>query len=470
MKNARTRIQAFGGFLTAMILPNIGAFIAWGLITAMFIPAGWMPNKHLALLKTPMITYLLPLLIGYTGGELVYGKRGGVVGAIVTIGSVVSANIPMFAGAMVLGPLGGYVIKKFDEKVQGKIPSGFEMLVNNFSSGIIGGALCLLSYAIIGPLFQQLNTFFASGINWLLSHGLMILYPIFMEPARMLFLNNAISQGIFAPLGVAQAAEVGKSIFFLVSSNPGPGLGLLIAYWFFGKGIAKQAAPSAMIIHFFGGIHELYFPYILMKPKLIVATIAGWMVALPVYTLLGAGLVAYPSPGSVISIMLMSPRGMHLVNLTGIAAAAIVSFLIASLILKTDRSKDGEFQDSIGLMEQFKGKKSKYFDDVKTDAEKAKVNVNGVKKIVFACDAGMGSSAMGASVLRNKVKAAKLNIEVVYSSIEKIPADANIIVCHEGLYDRAKKASPNGNFVVITNYVAAPEYDKLISELVEKAQ
>ncbi|HBM76036.1 MAG TPA: PTS mannitol transporter subunit IIBC [Clostridiaceae bacterium] len=465
MKNTRVKIQAFGGFLTAMILPNIGAFIAWGLITAMFIPAGWLPNKYFALLKTPMINYLLPLLIGYTGGDLVYGKRGAVVGAVVTMGSVVGANIPMFAGAMVLGPFGGYIIKKFDQLFKDKIPSGFEMLFNNFSAGIIGMLLCLISYSIVGPLFQTLNSFFSSGINWLLSHNLMILYPIFMEPARMLFLNNAISQGIFAPLGVAQAAKAGKSIFFLVSSNPGPGLGLLIAYWLFGKGTAKEAAPSAMIIHFFGGIHEMYFPYIFMKPKLIIATIAGWMVALPVYTLFNAGLVAYPSPGSVISIMLMSPRGMYLVNLSGIVAAAIVSFLIASFILKMDKSEEGVFQDSIGMMEHFKGKESKYFNDVKERS-----NVNTVKKIVFACDAGMGSSAMGASVLKKKIRDAKLNIEVTNTSIEKIPADADIIVCHEGLYERAKKASPNGNFVVITNFVAAPEYDKLVSDLKAKAQ
>lgn len=471
MKNAKSSIQKFGGFLTAMMLPNIGAFIAWGLITALFIPNGWFPNEYLAQLKQPMITYLLPLLIGSTGGDLVYGKRGAVMGAIGTIGVIVGSSIPMFVGAMIMGPLGAMIIKYFDKMMDGKIPSGFEMLVNNFSIGILGMGLCLLSYTCIGPVIETLNSFFATGVQWLVDKSLLILVPIFMEPARMLFLNNAISQGIFAPLGIEQAAEAGKSIFFLMSSNPGPGLGLLIAYWLYGKGIAKEAAPSAMIIHFFGGIHELYFPYILMKPKLIIATILGWMSAVPVYTMLNAGLVAYPSPGSVISIMMMSPKGSYLVNLSGIVVAAVVAFLVASLILKTDRSKEKDFNDSIEMMEQFKGKKSTHFNDVKKMNQSQMTSPYGnVKKIIFACDAGMGSSAMGAGVLKKKIKDAGLDIEVKNSSIEAIPQDADIIVCHEGLYERAKQSKPDGEFVIISNFLAAPEYDELISQLVAAKQ
>lgn len=469
MNDLKMKVQKFGGFLTAMMLPNIGAFIAWGLITALFIPNGWFPNENLAQLKTPMLVYLIPLLIGSTGGNLIYGKRGSVMGAIATMGVIVGSDIAMFVGAMIMGPLSAMLIKFFDKKVEGKIPSGFEMLVNNFSLGILGMILCLLGYTLIGPVIQTLNSFFATGVQWLVDKSLLVLVPIFMEPARMLFLNNAISQGIFAPLGVEQAAEMGKSIFFLLSSNPGPGLGLLIAYWLYGKGTAKEAAPSAMIIHFFGGIHEMYFPYILMKPKLIIATILGWMSATPVFLFLNAGLVAYPSPGSVISIMMMSPKGMYLINLSGIVVAAVVSFFVASFILKVDKSKEKDFNDSIEMMEQFKGKKSKHFDDVKkqtsiphdTEAVLAKT----VKLIIFACDAGMGSSAMGAGVLKKKVKDAGLDIEVRNSSIEAIPKDADIIVCHEGLYERALKTATNGEFVVIQNFLAAPEYDQLIERL-----
>lgn len=319
----------------------------------------------------------------------------------------------------------------------------------------------------------------------------------------MLFLNNAISQGIFAPLGVEQAAEAGKSIFFLLSSNPGPGLGLLLAYWLYGKGTAKEAAPSAMIIHFFGGIHEMYFPYVLMKPKLIIATIAGWMGGYVTFNLVGAGLIAYPSPGSIISYMLMTPKGDYLLTLSGVVVATAISFLLSMLILKLDKSEEEDFQSSISMMEGFKGKKSKYFDSVKAKAEQGEdsipteetaaltedkeavvsddkepqeKNENGIRftgpvhKIIFACDAGMGSSAMGASVLRKKVQTAGLDIEVANSAIEQIPEDADVIVCHEGLYDRAKSVAPNGNFVVITNFLSAPEYEELIARLKENQQ
>ena len=316
----------------------------------------------------------------------------------------------------------------------------------------------------------------------------------------MLFLNNAISQGIFAPLGVEQAAEAGKSIFFLLSSNPGPGLGLLLAYWLYGRGTAKEAVPSAMIIHFFGGIHEMYFPYVLMKPKLIIATIAGWMGGYVTYNLVGAGLIAYPSPGSIISYMLMTPKGGYVQTLSGVVVATAISFVLSMLILKLDKSEEEDFQSSITMMEGFKGKKSKYFDEVKAKAEQEKsaakieetaaaaedrkeeasgqpqtqkeaggrIQLSGpVHKIIFACDAGMGSSAMGASVLRKKVQAAGLDIEVANSAIEQIQADADVIVCHEGLYDRARSVAPEGNFVVITNFLSAPEYEELIQSLKE---
>ncbi len=150
----RANIQRFGAKLAGMVMPNIGAFIAWGLITALFIPDGWIPNKDLAELVGPMITFLLPLLIGFTGGKLVHGHRGGVVGAVATMGVIVGAAIlspdyalaPMFLGAMIMGPLGGWIIKQFDEAIEGKVKPGFEMLIDNFSAGIVGGAL-----AVVGP-------------------------------------------------------------------------------------------------------------------------------------------------------------------------------------------------------------------------------------------------------------------------------------------------------------------------------
>lgn len=342
--DAKIKIQNFGRFLSNMVMPNIGAFIAWGFITALFIPTGWLPNETLASMVGPMITYLLPLLIGYTGGKLVGGDRGAVVGAITTMGVIVGTDIPMFMGAMMVGPMGGWAIKKFDNYIDGKVKSGFEMLVNNFSAGIIGMLCAILAFFLIGPFVKVLSGALAAGVNFLVSAHLLPLTSIFVEPAKILFLNNAINHGIFSPLGIQQASETGQSIFFLIEANPGPGLGILLAYMVFGKGTARQTAGGASIIHFFGGIHEIYFPYILMNPRLILAAIAGGMTGVFVLTMFNAGIVSPASPGSIFAILLMTQKGSIVGVLASIAAATGVSFAVASLLMKTQTSteEDGD--------------------------------------------------------------------------------------------------------------------------------
>lgn len=310
MANIQLKIQLFGRFLSSMIMPNIGAFIAWGIITALFIPAGWFPNQHLAILVEPMMKYLLPLLIGYTGGKVVYNMRGGVVGAIATIGIIVGADIPMLMGAMIAGPLGGYIIKKFDALTLHRVRSGFEMLVNNFSAGIIGMFLCLIGLEVVSPAIEYINYCLSNAVEFLVAHNLLALTSIIVEPSKVLFLNNAINHGIFTPLGLAQSAKQGSSIFFLIESNPGAGLGVLLAYILFEKEeTIRQSAIGASIIHFFGGIHEVYFPYILMRPILVVALIAGGMSGVFTNSLLHSALVAPPSPGSILALLAMTPKG-----------------------------------------------------------------------------------------------------------------------------------------------------------------
>lgn len=333
-RGVRATIQRVGGFLAGMVIPNIGAFIAWGLITAFVIPTGWTPNATLEQLVGPLILFLLPILIGYTGGYLVHGQRGAVVGAVATAGVAVGAEIPMFLGAMVMGPLGGWVIKQFDRLVEGRIRTGFEMLVGNFSAGILGAILAILGFLAIGPTVEAVSNALGNAVEFLIDNALLPLVSIIVEPAKVLFLNNAINHGVLAPLGVAQAAETGEAIHFLIETNPGPGLGLLLAYWFFGPRSVRPTAPGAIIIHFFGGIHEIYFPYVLMRPTLIVAMIAGGMSAVLTFLLTGAGLVATPSPGSIFAYLAVTPRGNHLGVLAGVAVGAVVSFAVASLMLK----------------------------------------------------------------------------------------------------------------------------------------
>ncbi|HHF3019631.1 TPA: PTS mannitol transporter subunit IICBA [Vibrio diabolicus] len=466
--DAKIKIQNFGRFLSNMVMPNIGAFIAWGFITALFIPTGWLPNETLASMVGPMITYLLPLLIGYTGGKLVGGDRGAVVGAITTMGVIVGTDIPMFMGAMMVGPMGGWAIKKFDNYIDGKVKSGFEMLVNNFSAGIIGMLCAILAFFLIGPFVKVLSGALAAGVNFLVSAHLLPLTSIFVEPAKILFLNNAINHGIFSPLGIQQASETGQSIFFLIEANPGPGLGILLAYMVFGKGTARQTAGGASIIHFFGGIHEIYFPYILMNPRLILAAIAGGMTGVFVLTMFNAGIVSPASPGSIFAILLMTQKGSIVGVLASIAAATGVSFAVAALLMKTQTSteEDGDEAALEKATSQMKDMKSASKNDAVVNSQsKGDVDLATVQSIIVACDAGMGSSAMGASMLRKKVKDAGLNIHVTNLAINSLPESADIVITHKDLTDRARKHAPNAHHISLTNFLDGEMYNQLVTKL-----
>ncbi len=353
--NIRAKIQAFGGFLTAMVIPNMGAFIAWGFITALFIPTGWMPNEQFNKLVSPMVSILLPLLLSYAGGKLVYDTRGGIAGTVDTIGLIIGADIPMFLGAMIMGPLSAYVIKKFDKLIEDKIPVGFEMLVNNFSLGILGFILCLLANSLIGPIVQEANNIISIAIKGLVSTGILPILAVINEPAKVLFLNNVIDQGVYYPLGMQDALNTGKSIYFMVASNPGSGLGLLLAYAVFGKGASKSTAPGAIIIHFLGGIHEMYFPYVLMKPITIVSMICGSACGIFTFQLFNVGLVAGPSPASIFAYLALTPKGNFLGVIAGVLVAAVVSFIITSFILKLSKANDdAELQASIAASKSMK--------------------------------------------------------------------------------------------------------------------
>lgn len=445
-------------------MPNIGAFIAWGLITALFIPKGFIPNESLAMMVDPMVKYLLPLLIGFTGGKIVHDHRGGVVGAIATIGVIVGSDIPMFLGAMVMGPLGGYVIKKFDQLVEGRIKSGFEMLVNNFSSGILGGLLAILSFIAVGPAVTVFTGLLVTGVEWLVGTGLLPLTSILIEPAKILFLNNAINHGVLTPIGAEQIKQTGQSVLLLLEANPGPGLGVLLAYCIFGKGTAKQTAPGASIIHFFGGIHEIYFPYILMKPLLFIAVILGGMSGVFTLVLLGGGLFSPASPGSILAIAAVTPHNTstYIANFAGVLVATVVSFVVSTFILKTGKQSDEGIEEASRKMQEMKGKKSSVAQVLSNQG----AIPESVNKIVFACDAGMGSSAMGASLLRKKVKEAGLgHLTVTNTAISNIPNDAEIVITQEELTPRAKNKVPNAYHVSVDNFLSSPEYDLLIDKL-----
>jgi len=448
-----------------MVMPNIGAFIAWGFITALFIPAGWLPNEKLAAIQPYMLFYLLPVLIAYTGGKMVGGARGGVIGAIAVMGAVAGVGgtegQPMLMGAMIMGPLAGWVIKKFDQFMEDKMPAGFEMLINNFSVGILGMLLAIFGSYIMSPLMTGIMNVLTAGVNALVNAHLLPLAAIFIEPAKVLFLNNAINHGIFTPIGATQVEAAGKSIMYMLEANPGPGLGVLIAYMFFAKDeTTKQSAPGAIIIHFLGGIHEIYFPYVLMNPIVIIAPIVGNIVAIAFYSIFNVGLVGPSSPGSIIAFLSVAPRDQIILVLAGVLIAAAVSFLVASPIIRfTD--KGGSLEDAQADMSAMKAEAK----GQKTVSAGTVKNPGDIKMIIFACDAGMGSSAMGATKFRNRIKAIRPDITVKNTSVDNIPAGCDIAVVQTILADRARKSCPGAQIVEIGNFLADPALDNLFMQI-----
>ncbi len=489
---ARAQVQKFGTFLSNMVMPNIGAFIAWGLITSLFIEAGWLnlaaggtlpADSWVAQLGGwgtrmvdgeevantgivgPMISYLLPLLIGYTGGRMAYnerGPRGGVVGAIATMGVIAGTSIPMFMGAMIMGPLGGWTMKKIDALWDGKIKPGFEMLVDNFSAGIWGAILAVAGFFALSPVVTGVSTAMGAGVQVLVNNGLLPLTSVLIEPAKILFLNNAINHGVLTPLGLAQSQATGQSILFLLEANPGPGLGILLAFMLFGKGAAKASAPGAAIIHFLGGIHEIYFPYVLMKPVMIIAAIAGGASGVLMNVLFNGGLRSPAAPGSIIAVYAsITPQGIVGVTISWIVAAA-VSFAVGALLLRMSKDKgEGDLGAATASMESMKGKKSSVSS---TLAGTGAAALSGpVRNVVFACDAGMGSSAMGASVLRKKIQDAGFSdVKVVNQAIANLTDSYDIIVTHKDLAARAAPLVPSAALYTVDNFMGSPVYDEVV--------
>jgi len=448
-----TKLQQMGRFLSRMVMPNISAFITWGILTAIFHPDGWFPNQELNNIISPMINYALPILVAYAGGKAVDGTRGGVLGVVGTMGLIAGADIPMFIGAMIMGPLGAWLNKKLDHAIKDRIPMGFEMLVSNFSAGILGTLLAILAYTAIGPLVLFINLMLKTGVEYVLDRGLLFLASFFIETGKILFLNNAINHGILGPLGVQDALENGKSIFFLLETNPGPGLGVLLAYWFYSKGIAKSNAPSAMIIHFFGGIHEIYFPYVIMRPALFGSVILGGMSGIFTFQILDAGLTATPSPGSIVALLALAPKTGILPVLIGVAVSTVVSFLTSCIILK----RSGAWQDEdVSDHENIKSPPD-FFKDYKGDYK--------ISKITFACDAGMGSSALGASLLTKIIKQHQINLPVVNVPIEAIPTDSDLVITYVDLMNRAKKQAPNALHVGIKDFLNKEIYEQLVTAI-----
>jgi PTS system mannitol-specific IIC component len=503
---ARVRVQRFGTFLSGMIMPNIPALIAWGLLTALFIDVGWLPNEQLATIVGPFIHYLLPILIAYTGGHMIYQVRGGVVASIALMGVIggsdyliaqtnleaLAANpdaaplgqVHMFIGAMIMAPIAAYSMKALDKLWDGKIRPGFEMLINMFSAGIWGFVLLIIGFYPVAWVINGVMSLLSGAVGFLVDTNLLPLTSIIIEPAKVFFLNNAINHGVLTPLGIEQAAgESHKSILFLLEANPGPGVGLLLAFVVFGIGAARASAPGAAIIQFFGGIHEIYFPYALMKPTLIIALIAGGMTGVTTNMLMDTGLRAPAAPGSIIAIFAQTASDSYIGVALSVLLSAAVTFLVAMIILRASRKKDlaaeAAGEDALGAAvlrnAGNKGGESRVGSLLGAGAGTAAVADSAqsgvladtkLENIVFACDAGMGSSAMGASVLRNKLKKAGItDVTVRNLAIANLTDDIDLVITQKELTARAQQKTPNAQHVSVDNFMNSPRYDEVVNRV-----
>lgn len=457
MADTRAGVARFGKFLSGMVMPNIGAFIAWGFLTALFIETGWVRNDQLAEMVGPTLKYLIPVMIAGQGGNAIAGQRGRVIGSIAVMGAIVGSEYTMLMGAMLMGPLAGWVIKRWDGWSETWKPAGLEMLVDNFSLGILGMLLAIVGYYGIGPFMGAILVILQAGVETLVNARLLPFLAIFIEPAKVLFLNNAIGNGVFVPIATEQAKTAGQSIMYMLESNPGPGLGVLLAYCLFCKDEStRQSAPGAVIIHFLGGIHEIYFPYVLMDPKVIIGPIVGNFASILWFSMTGCGLVGPASPGSIIAFMAMAPSSKVFMILVGVLLGAAVSFVISSPIVRSSAATDlAAAQGAVA--------------DMKSSAAPGPVTSSFGDKIIFACDAGMGSSAMGATRFRNRVKLDRPDLIVEHASVDEVPADAGIVVVQANLAERARKSAPQAQFVVINNFLNDPGLDRLYESLVAAA-
>lgn len=504
---ARVGVQRFGTFLSGMIMPNIPALIAWGIFTAFFIDVGWTPNADLATIVGPFIHYALPILIAYTGGNIVYGIRGGVVAVIGTFGVIAGSDllvaqynvaaaaagnpeipqIHQFIGAMIMAPIAAYSMKWLDGLWEGKIRAGFEMLVNMFSAGIWGFAMAILGFYPIAFVVNRIMEALGAAVNWLVETNLLPLTSILIEPAKVFFLNNAINHGVLTPLGIQESADKGSSILFLLEANPGPGVGLLLAFTFFGIGAARASAPGAAIIQFFGGIHEVYFPYALMKPMLILGLIAGGMTGVTTNMLLGGALRAPAAPGSILAVLAQVANNAYVAVILSVVLSAAVTFLVSWAILRASRKRDlaamaatdDAFGAAITQTEATKGKSSDALSNLRGGAataagggiEPATMTEREITNIVFACDAGMGSSAMGASVLRNKIKKAGIEgVTVVNKAIANLDSSADLVITQNQLTDRARQQTPDAIHVSVDNFMNSPKYDEVVDLVRDQQQ
>jgi len=479
----------FGRLLSTIVSQNVVILIAIGLIRALFGVYGWFPNDNVNLMVGPFLNWLVPALFGYTGGYLLGGRRGGTVAAIVVFGLALASNVSMIFIAVLIGPVIGYMVNRIERVIENRLPSGYELLTANFIFAVLACGLAVVNFLYVGQFLSSILNKINEWILHVAYSGWLPALAAFIEPAKVMFLNNVMAYGILGPIGISQIRQLSKSIFFLLESNPGPAIGMLLAYIIRLRGQVRRNAVSSLAIHALGGIQEVYFPYVLMKPQLLLALVLGNMSGIWIFQYWNAGLASIPSPPSLFLVIGLAPPGDVFYVTAGIGVSAVVSMAVSLAVFgsakEIDERKMGSREHALirrlEHVEQWEEvspmlRRSPNIDqqDSAEPDMPAAAALAGDRKLTvcFACDAGLGSSAMGAAILRKKLRSVQLDgsVIVVHSSLDEIPREADLIVTHHYLLNRAKKNAPGRAYMSIGNYTDPAAYESILQKIRAIAQ
>ncbi|MDR2278611.1 MAG: PTS lactose transporter subunit IIBC [Vagococcus sp.] len=436
-------LRELGNYLSSLIMPNLSVFIAWGFINFL---ANFASGKMYLLLNGTediLINFLLPLLIGYTGGKKIDHHRGGAIAGIATLGIMVGNDNSAVLGAMIIGPIAVMCFKRLNILILKKIQNGYEMLLQNILAGVVGTLFCLVGLFILTPIINFSTLLAISGVHFLITHHLLPLVNVIIEPLKVFFFNNAINHGVLTPLGLNMVKETGQSILFLLEVNPGPGLGILLAFSLYGNQEERKQGAGASMIHLFGGIHEVYFPFVLKEPKLFLVAILSGITGTTIFQFLNAGLTMPVSPGSIILMLTSAPSHSRISLLLGVLGSALVSFIL-SLIILLNRN------------------------DEKNVAVEIKGESQMIDQIIVACDAGIGSSAMGASLIDKELKRLGIELPVTNESIYEVENNrTSLILVHSQLKNQLQELAPKVQILEIDNFLDIQKNASIILDYLE---
>lgn len=460
MKN----IHKIGKFYTRIIMKHIGIFIFIGFLSVVFHDHGWFPNEDIYAISQLMYWTVLPAFIAFEGGRMIAGAEGGILAVLAISGLLLSENSIGLLGAMLIGPFAGKLWKYEEQFVERYAGPSFQMLVRNLLIGVCGGILSVLGYFLVSPVLGVVVKTAYGAIDWLVSSQLIGLISIVIEPAKVFFLNNVINHTILVPIGIGQMQEAESSILFLLEANPGPGLGMMAALCYRNKE-KRSEYVSAMIAQTAGGIHEVYFPFVLSDLRLLIPLILGGIAGNLCFGIMGAGLQGMVSPGSIFTIILMAGRENSIPVLMGICVSAVLSFAGSLVVMRWGTQRK---------IRQQQGEESRTKEEMQMKEEvqvKNEIRINNIRRIAFVCDGGVGSSAMGAALFRRQLaKEGIVGICVEAYAADMVPDEVELVVCQRNFYEMLPQEVKAKEVYKVESLMNIGEYENLLAKIRQAMQ